>query len=501
MRIKIKIVSFLFLLTVFGCNSTVQTVNKQEKYEPNWSSLRKHNTPEWLDGMKFGMYFHWGPQTVACELEDKKLNNLDAIEYWTGEKFDAKVWVDLMENAGAQFGGPVAWHGSGLLNWDSDLTDWNSVNKGPKVDIYGSLATELRKRNMPVISSFHTGDFWSRMWGPLSKKDSTYLNPYNDNSAYATSNNGRIASVIFDGWYDRISEAIGKYQPDMVWFDTGFGGTVDKELKKEMYKGRLLSDQSNVHRGVPEYYQQKLISYYFNKGIDWGKEVEVIYKSHDIPAGIGMRDIENGNLKGLQYDPWIADIDMSHHVDWTATWFYNPKNPIKDAGTLIDMLVDITSKNGRILLNVPPMADGSFSDSVKKELYAIGTWLKINGQAIYNTIPWIYYGEGPTELTLTGHHAQGKHSGKFIPKYTSEDFRFTQNGKILYAICMEWPGESVAIKTLGSNGKLYPNTIKSISLIGSKETLSWAHTPDALVVQLPKQKPCEYAYVLKIERF
>ena len=113
------------------------------------------------------------------------------------------------------------------------------------------------------------------------------------------------------------------------------------------------------------------------------------------------------------------------------------------------------------------------------------------------TIPYLEY---ITKFTHIGNHAKGKHSGKFIPKYTSEDFRFTQNEKILYAICMEWPGESAAIKTLGLNGKLYPNTIKSISLIGSKETLSWKQTPDALVVQLPKQKPCDYAYVLKIER-
>lgn len=469
-------------------------------YEASWNSLRKHHSPDWLDGMKFGIYFHWGPQTVQGELQDKDLSRLELIERWKGEHFDAKVWVDLMQAAGAQFGGPVAWHGSGLLNWDSELTDWNSVNKGPKVDIYGSLAKELRLRGMPVMSSFHTGDFWSRMWGPISWSDTSYLDPYLDHSAYATMDHGRMAKVIFDGWYDRISEAIDKYQPDMVWFDTGFGGTVGKELRKEIDKGRQLPGENNHLNSVPENYQQKLISYYFNQGIAWGKEVEVFYKSHDIPPGIGMRDIENGNLIGLQYDPWIADIDMSLHFDWSPTWFYNPKNPIKDAGTLVDMLIDITSKNGRILLNVPPLADGSFPEEVRKELHAMGAWLNTNGEAIYSTIPWMFFGEGPTEVTLPGHHGQGKHHGEYIPVYTAEDIRFTQNGKNLYAICLEWPGEEIIIRTLGSEGKIYLNSIKKISMLGCKNELGWEQTPEGLIVEFPKEKPCEFAYVIKIER-
>lgn len=488
----------LLLITILGCSEQKSNINKIEPYKPNWSSLRKHHSPQWLDGLKFGIYFHWGPATVMGA--NKNMTRLEAIEQWKAEKFSAKAWVDLIQASGAQFGGPVAWHGCGLLNWDSDITKWNTVHKGPKKDIYGMLAKELRERNMPVISSFHTGRFYDRMWGQISMTDTTYLHPSDDHSAYKIQNDGRISSIIFDAWYARISEAVDKYQPDMIWFDTGFGSTVNAELKKEVYKGRLLADQEINIGGVPENYQQQLISYYFNKGLEWNKDVEVIYKSHDIPVGIGMRDIENGNLIGLQYDAWMADIDMSLHYDWSPSWFYNPKNPIKSANTLVDMLVDITSKNGRILLNVPPMADGSFHEDVTKELYGLGDWLKLNGEAIYHTIPWTFFGEGPNEVTIAGHHSQGKNHGKYIPNYTAKDIRFTQRDNTLYATLLDWPDDQIAIKTLGSNGKLHPNTIKSVSMIGCKEKLKWKHTPEALIIDLPKEKPCDFAYVIKVIR-
>lgn len=122
---KLLIPLLLISSISFSQQNTEQDRTKpvQQSYKPNWSSLRRHATPEWLDGLKFGIYCHRGPQTIKLAHKDKELSTLEAIENWKGEKFSAKEWVDLFQAAGAQFGGPGAWHGSGNLNWKSDITD------------------------------------------------------------------------------------------------------------------------------------------------------------------------------------------------------------------------------------------------------------------------------------------------------------------------------------------------------------------------------------------
>ena len=449
---------------------------------PNWSSLRRHTTPEWLDDLKFGIYCHWGPQTVKLANMDKGLSTKEAIELWKGEKFSAKEWVDLFQAAGAQFGGPIAWHGSGMLNWKSEITDWNTFEKGPGVDIVKELSDELRERGMKVMGSFHS----TNIWGPITKDDDIY--------------NEKRSDQMLQGWYERVTEAIDKYELDIVWVDEFFGGTVGPELRGRFVDGRLLDGADNSLSGIREQFQQKLVCHFYNKGIEWGKDVAFIYKSFDIPPGIGMRDIENGSLKGLQYHPWMADINMAHHHVEPLCWFYKKENPMKDANALIDMLVDMTSKNGRMLLSVPPTADGTFSEEARNELLKMGKWLKNNGEAIYGTIPWVFFGEGPNEVIKEGHHAQGINRGEFIARYNEKDIRFTQKDNYLYATCLGWPGKELRIRALGHKGKLYAGDIKSVSMLGTDEEIKWEHNGEALIVQFPKTPPCEFAYCIKIGR-
>lgn len=489
------------LICIFVSTKHV-SAQKHEKYQPDWNSLQKHDTPQWMLDAKFGIYCHWGAQSVKLQMGQNDMPDSEAIAHWTGEKFNAKEWVELFQRAGAQFAGPVAWHVNGCLNWNSKITDWNSAQKGPHIDIYGELAKEIRKTDLKLMASFHS----TTLWGPMSKTDPTYLQPDADygkrgHTPKVHGPEGRYTMEYLEGWLDRMKEGYELYQPDMVWVDVGFGGTVGPELRKQLVNGKLVDSEKEFFLdGIPGKIQKEYLSGFFNAALDWGKEVSFVYKSFDIPPGVAMRDIENGNLDGLQFDPWMADINMQQHMAWPTVWFYNPKNPVKDANILIDMLADITSKNGRILLNVPPKPDGSFAENIKQELYKIGDWLKLNGEAIYGTTPWTIYGEGPAYIKHPGHHGQGKNQGKDIPKYTAKDIRFTQKDGVLYAIVLDWPENELEIKSLGYNGKLYPGEIKNISLIGSSEKLNWKQNAQNTSVQFPKEKPCDFAYVLKIER-
>ena len=186
---------------------------------------------------------------------------------------------------------------------------------------------------------------------------------------------------------------------------------------------------------------------------------------------------------------WQTDTAIS-----SSSWGYTKNQKYKSAGRLVDDLVDIVSKNGCLLLNVGPRADGTIPQKDREILLSIGKWLKINGEAIYGTTYWKTFGEGPTKTT-TGHLAEHKDQ-----PFTSQDIRFTTKGNALYAILLAWPeSQQVTIKTLSSTNENVPN-IKSLKLLGTDAEVKWKRDTEGLHVTLPVKAPCEYAYLLKIQQ-
>jgi len=266
---------------------------------------------------------------------------------------------------------------------------------------------------------------------------------------------------------------IDKYDPDYIWFDFAL------DLIREDYVKRM-------------------VAYYYNNALQKGKEVVISYKHHDLPPGVALLDLELGQEPELTHYEWITDSS----IDDQGAWGFVSIAGYKSVNRLVDNLVDRVSKNGFLLLNVGPKADGTIPGEAKEILLGVGKWLEVNGEAIYGTTSWVIYGEGPTALD------RGEKSDAMFNEsgviYTPADIRFTVKDDILYAICLDWPGEECIIKSLVSHSQsqllLYKDEIKEISMLGDGKPLEWSWGEDGLHIETPDEKPCEHAYVFKITR-
>lgn len=503
MNIKI-LLGVIFACALFSCTPHTEIKEAPQLYQPDWKSLRTHQTPQWLIDAKFGIYTHVSLETVQLLEGNEGKHKHEVIDDFKMENFDAAEWAELFQRAGAKFAGPVSWHGSGMLHWDSDITEFNTMDMGPGIDLIGELQKEIYARDMKLITSFHTG-YWYRaaidqenpgrkdpkyedLYGPQHDTDVTNAIPWKNHIEVQS----KFTEAHMEAWIAKMKEAITLYQPDISWVDVSFGGTLRGYNMGRYRHGKLTSDEEIYMNGVSERYQREYIAYFYNTGLKYDKEIEFVYKEYDVPPGVGMRNIENGLIDELAYDVWMTDIDMCQPV----SWFYKEGMGIKDANLIIDILADVTAKNGILLLNVPPKADGTFADYIVDELHEVGDWLELNGEAIYGTMPWTVYGEGPSYLPRTGHYSEKNENAA----YTEKDFRFTQKGNTLYAICLGIPEGEITIGALGSRGRLFEGEILSMELIGSNEQVSFTQNPMYVTLQMPDNFDGKYACVFRIER-
>src|SRR5690606_18392437 len=270
--------------------------------------------------------------------------------------------------------------------------------------------------------------------------------------------NGRF----LDDWLARCCELVDKYQPQVFWFDWW------------------------IEQVVFEPYLQKFAAHYYNRAAEWDKGVVIQHKFESFAKGTALYDIERGKLNAIREDYWQTDTSVSY-----KSWCFVENDEFKSVTTLVHDLVDIVSKNGNLLLNVGPKADGTIPDEAAERLLGLGAWLHVNGEAIYNTRHWQTYGEGST-MVSEGHMRE--HEDK---PFTAEDIRFTIKDNALYAICLGWPGEVTLIKSLGSSSAIPSEWIEHIQMLGSAEPLTWSQDASGLRISTPSQKPCDHAFTFK----
>ncbi|OJY84515.1 MAG: alpha-L-fucosidase [Sphingobacteriales bacterium 44-15] len=456
----------------------------QEKYQATWESLKTYQIPDWFRDAKFGIFIHWGVYSVPAfgsewyprnmyeqgskefkhHIEtygpQKKFGYKDFIPMFKAEKFDPAAWVALFKKAGAKYVVPVAEHHDGFQMYKSALSKWNAFEMGPRRDVLGELAAEIKKQGLIFGLSSHRIEHWFFMNGG-KHFDSDVLDPANA-TLYgpAREENETPSPEFMNNWLLRCTELVDNYKPQLFWFDWW------------------------IEQPAMDPYRKSFASYYYNKGLEWNKGVVLNYKNVSFPEKAAVLDLERGKLGGIREPAWQTDDAIGNE-----SWGYAAGNTFKSAQYVITNLIDIVSKNGNLLLNIGPRSDGTITEEETQTLLGTGKWLDINGEAIYGTRPWKIYGEGPTQS------ASGSFADQKVP-FTAKDIRFTTKGNILYAIAMGQPATNTTIKTLGA--KAGNGVIASVEIIGSDEKISWKQEADALVIKPSKSYPSENAVVYKI---
>jgi len=437
-------------------------------YSPTLESLNRHPLPAWYADAKLGIFVHWGLYSVPgwaplvhpnhdFTNEDYIKNNPYAewylntlripgsataayhrehyganYDYYNfAATFDKEIkewnpdtWAKIFHDAGAKYVVLTTKHHDGFTLWPS--TTPNPTLPADKQhatrDLVGDLTTAVRREGLRMGLYYSGGYDWTFVPGPIVKEsDHQTVKPQSE--AY-----GKYVDA-------QVRELISRYQPAVLWNDIDYPKS-----------GHPLEIMAEYYNAVPD----------------------------------GVIDDRFGVKHADFKSPEYQTLDKISPTKWEEcrglgrSFGYNRAEGEAETiapDELIYLLVDIVSKNGNLLLDVGPEADGTIPPVQMTRLKALGAWLEQNGDAIYGTHTW--------------KRADGEVDGLRV--------RFTQKDASLYAIFLGKPkATTVTIKSLS------PQAGAKISLLGAKDDLAWSQQGSDIKVSLPSVLPGEYAYVLKI---
>lgn len=453
-------------------------------FKDNWDSLSEYQVPGWYKNAKFGIFIHWGLYSVpafdsewysrnmyikdskaykhhiAVYGEHKDFGYKDFIPMFQAERFSADEWAELFVRAGAKYIMPVAEHHDGFQMYKSDISQFNAYEMGPKRDLLGEMKEAFEKRQLTLCVSSHRAEHWffmshgkefeSDIKEPLVQGDFYWpaMPEPDHHDLYGSPPNQQY----LEDWLIRCCELVDQYKPHIFYFDWWIQTAAFKP------------------------YLKKFAAYYYNKAAEWGIEVTINYKHDAFQFGTAVPDVERGQFADMKPYFWQTDTAVAKN-----SWCYTADNEYKTSVEIIRDLVDIVSKNGSLLLNVGPKADGTIPEQDKQILLEIGDWLNVNGEAIYDTTFWRTSGEGPTKIK------EGQFTDGVTKAYTSEDIRFTVKGSQLYVTVLVFPDDGVVkIKSLSEKSHHFQAIIEDISVLGFDEKPVWERTDEALIITTTK---------------
>jgi alpha-L-fucosidase len=473
------------------------------------SSLDAYRIPEWFRDAKFGIWSHWGPQS-GVEDGDWFARNMyiqgspqyeyhlktyghpsktgfkDLIPLFKGAKWDPKHLMDLYVKAGAKYFVSMGVHHDNFDMWNSKYQPrWNATAVGPMRDIVGLYKEAARERDLRFGVSEHLSNSFdwfapshtSDSSGPLAGVPYDGIDPkfadlyhsYADMPADFAKTAKAMGRVAPDWWkqqyFNRIKDLIDQHQPDLLYTDGG--------IPFDEYGLSTVAEVYNVSAG------------------QHGGKADAVYCSKvpgDCAVGTCLVDHERGVNDAISETPWQTDTCI-------GDWHYKRGQVYKTPKKIVDMLVDIVSKNGNLLLNFPLPNSGELDPEELTVLDGITRWMNVNSEGIHGSRPWKIYGTGPATLMqvdMTGFNEDKQ------PDLTAEDVRFTIKGKSLYAFVMGIPVKEFLIKPLATNSPQQPGKILDVQLLGYREKLQWKQDNKGLKIKIPPAHMNEMAITFKV---
>lgn len=463
-----------FILALMGWMLLMApTMQAQQYMEP--LTPRENIDMGWWKESKFGLFLVWGLYSaMGCQWNGKDYNEF--VQLWNKipvsemEKiattfnptgFNAEEWVLYAKNTGMKYIVITAKHHEGFVLYDSPCSTYDIVDATPfKRDPFKELSDACEKHGIRFCVYYSLGRDWAdpdvpSNWPRKGGRSNDWDWPDEDAKDFSKYFERKVKPQMI--------ELLTQYKVDMVWFDThGFCTPAQSEELMELIEhyrpGCLVNDR--VGNGFGDFFT---------------------------PEQTVINDISR--------DPWESCITASR------VWGYAKADSIyKSSEVLVRLLVDVTSKGGNLLLNIPPNDKGIFLPQGIDRMKAIGRWMQTNGEAIYGTEPWHVFGETfvPVKTVASGTDQQNPDATKDeTAKGTEADIRFTSKGNTLYVFARSWQNDQVEVKDLMLTSE---QKIKKITLLGSKSTIRYEQQGHGIKMSLPKEyRPEIPVYVYKLE--
>jgi alpha-L-fucosidase len=474
-------------------------------FQATRDSLKSYRVPEWFRDAKFGIWAHWGPQSAVefgdwyartmymqgteeynyhCEHygHPSKFGFKDTIPAWKAERFDPAGLVRRYKKAGAKYFMSMGVHHDNFDLWRSRHNRWNAAEMGPGIDIVGAWRKAARDEGLRFGVSEH---LWiTYKWYSV---------------AHGSDATGPLAGVPYDGarpeakdlyvdsdqiwndldwtedgipnwwkrhWHERVLDIIDQHEPDFLYSD----GSLPFQDYGYSAVAHLYNTSARRNGGVAD-------SVYFCK------------RDADSASGICVLDRERGVLDDILPRPWQTDTCIGN-------WHYKRGMRYKTPKTVVDMLVDIVSKNGNLMLNFPLPASGMLDLEELNVLDGITEWMAVNAEGIHGTRPWKKFGEGrPVQSSEDNAKAFNEGNRRALD---ASDIRFTVKGDVLYAFVMGWPEYRTVIRSLATDTALGVGRISAVELVGYDGKLTWSQDTSGLSIMIPETRPSDHAVAFRI---